>query len=254
MFEHRIIPNQGAGACAEFRFEALTELRTTDKREVAEFSPLHPGDKGGGGFVPFGAGTPTPDKEAKEDPDILNKAQEKIALLERDAYEKGFAQGKKDGFELGRKRAQKAVDRIEGLLNQLARLKEDILRRYEKEILELIFEISKKITYLHAESDNRVLRGTILNALQLAVEKSEVILKINPEEMDYVEQLRPELFSKFQGLKSIIVTPDPAIGRGGCYLETPYGAVDAGIDTRLEKIRECLEETFMRGKDVPGRN
>jgi len=252
--EHRTEPNQAAGACAEFRFEALTKPCTTGKRDVTEFSPLHPGDKGGGGFVPFGAGTPTPDKDAKEGPDILGKAQEKITLLEKEAYEKGFAQGERDGFELGRKRAQEAIDRIEDLLNQFTRLKEEVLSRYEKEILELIFEISKKITYLHVESDNRVLREAILNALQLAVEKSEIILKINPEDMDYVEQLRPELFSRFQGLKSIIVTPDPAIGRGGCYLETPYGAVDAGIDTRLEKIRECLEEALMGGKDVPGQN
>jgi len=252
--EHPTNPNQGTGSCAEFRFEALTELCTPGKREVTEFAPLHSGDKGGGGFVPFGAATPPPDKDVKEDPDILDKAQEKISLLEKEAYEKGFAQGERDGFDLGRRKAQKAIDRIEDLLNQLTRIKEEILRRYEEEILELVFEISKKITYLHVESDNRVLRETILNALQLAVEKSEIILKINPEDMDYVEQLRPELFSKFQGLKSIIVTPDPAIGRGGCFLETPYGAVDARIDTRLEKIHKCLEETFMGGKDVPGQD
>jgi hypothetical protein len=37
------------------------------------------------------------------------------------------------------------------------------------------------------------------------------------------------------------VTSDPCISRGGCLLETPYGDVDATLETRLEKIYQAVE-------------
>jgi len=45
----------------------------------------------------------------------------------------------------------------------------------------------------------------------------------------------------------MIVTSDPSITRGGCFLETPYGDVDARVETQLEKIYQSLEG--VRDKD-----
>lgn len=199
-------------------------------------------------FIPFG-NSGVLHESKREAENILKEAQEKATLLEREAYEKGFAQGEKDGFELGGKKAKKVIQNIENLLNEMSMLKKQILRLYEREVLELIFTIAKKIIHDRINSDGEVVKHTILNALYLATEKSAVTLRINPEDFDYVEKLRPAFFSEFKGLKSIAVTPDPSITRGGCFLETPYGNVDAKIETQLEKIHECLKGTFAEHGD-----
>ncbi|MGB2688643.1 MAG: FliH/SctL family protein, partial [Desulfobacterales bacterium] len=84
----------------------------------------------------------------------------------------------------------------------------------------------------------------IFDALKLAVEKSKVVFNVNPDDYDYVEKLRPELFNQNKGLKSIVVTSDPGVSRGGCYLETPYGNIDATIESKLENIHQCLQESL----------
>lgn len=192
-------------------------------------------------FIPFGA------CGGKEN--VLKSAQEKAAMLEQEAYEKGFAQGEKDGFELGEKRAVKVTENIEKLFVEMDRLKPDILKHYEKEILELIFSIAEKIIHHQIHSDEKAIKGPILEALNLAVDKSQVVFSVNPEDYDYVEKLRPDLFSKFKDLKSITVNSDPSISRGGCYLETVNGDADATVETQLEKIRQCLTDTFAERED-----
>lgn len=183
-------------------------------------------------------------KKRKEAEDILKQAQEKANLLEREAYENGFAQGEKDGIELGEKKVLKVIENIENLFIEMSHLKKEILKQYEKEILDLIFAIAKKIVHHKIESDERIVKDTVLKAFELASEKSKIMLRVNPEDFDYIERLKPEFFSKFKELKSIMVTSDPSITRGGCFLETPYGDLDATVETQLEKIYQSLEGVF----------
>ncbi len=183
-------------------------------------------------------------KKRKEAGDILKEAQKKATLLEREAYEKGFAQGEMDGLDLGEKKALKVIENIENLFIEMSHLKKEILKQYEKEILDLIFAIAKKIVHHHIESDQRIVKDIVFKAFDLASEKSKIMLRINPEDFDYIERLKPELFSKFKDLKSIMVTSDLSITRGGCLLETPYGDVDATVETQLEKIYQSLEGVF----------
>ena len=60
---------------------------------------------------------------------------------------------------------------------------------------------------------------------------------------DYVEKIRPDIVNQNKELKSIVITSDPAVTRGGCFLETPYGNIDATIESKLEKIVQCLKES-----------
>jgi flagellar assembly protein FliH len=128
-------------------------------------------------------------------------------------------------------------------------VKQEILKRNEKEILDLIFIIVEKIIHYRISSVEGIVKESVLNALNLAVEKNKIILNVNPEDYDYVEKLRPELFKKHKELKSITVTSDPSISRGGCFLETPYGDVDAGIETQLEKVYQYLQDSLNEKED-----
>lgn len=171
--------------------------------------------------------------------------EEKIALLEKEAYDKGFAQGEKDGFELGEIKSKKVIENIENLLDDMTRLKGRLVKRYEKEILETIFTIAKKVIHTHMQIEESAVRDTILEALNLTTEKRDITLKINPDDFEYVENLRPELFSRHMNVKSIAITSDPTITRGGCLLETPSGDVDASIETQLDSLYQSLKDAYM---------
>jgi flagellar assembly protein FliH len=176
--------------------------------------------------------------------DTKEKAREKASMLEREAYEKGFAQGEKDGLELGAAKALKVVENIENLLDEIGRLRTDIIKWHEKDIIELICAVAEKVVHHQVTLNGTTIRETVIRAIQLATERRSVLLRVNPEEFDYIEQLRPELFKRFNELTSIEVVPSPPVKRGGCFLETQCGDVDARVETQMEMISRCLEEAY----------
>ena len=171
--------------------------------------------------------------------------EDKMILLEKEAYDKGFAQGEKDGFEFGETKAKKVIENIENLLDDMTRLKGRLVKRYEKEILETVFAIAKKVIHTHMQIEESAVRNTILEVLNLTTEKRDITLKINPDDFEYVENLRPEIFSRHMNVKSIAITSDPTISRGGCFLETPSGDVDASIETQLDNLHQSLKDAYM---------
>ncbi len=181
--------------------------------------------------------------DGTEDEVILKKTKENIERIEQEAYEKGFAQGEKDGIELGEKKAIKIIANIENLFNNINNIKQELIKENEKEILDLIFAVSEKIVHHEVRRDDTAIKETILNALAMAVEKSKIVFNVNPDDYDFVEKLRPDLFRQNNEIKSIVVTSDPSVSRGGCFLETPRGNIDATIDSKLEKIYQSFQET-----------
>ena len=214
-----------------------------DNKDNDGFTSLQAGELKRAEFVPVEGFTHPQDKK-KIKKDETSHAQGDLSLTEQDAYEKGFAQGEKDGFELGEKKARKAIENIETLFDEMISLKQEILKQHEKEILDLTFAIAEKIVHHLTGFNERGVKEAVFNALNLAIEKSKIVLSVNPEDYDYIEELRPDLFKKYKELKSITVSSDPSITRGGCFLKTQYADIDAGIETQLEKIYQCLNDTF----------
>ena len=214
-----------------------------DKKDDYGFISLQAGELKRAEFVPV-QGHPDRQNKRKMGKNETNDAQKNVSLIEQDAYEKGFVQGEKDGFELGEKKANKVIENIDKLFGEMSSLKQEILKQHEKEILDLTFAIAEKIVHHLTRFDEGGVKEAVFNAMNLAIEKSKIVLNVNPEDYDYIEELRPDLFKKYKELKSITVTSDPSITRGGCFLKTPYGDIDAGIEIQLEKIYECLKDTF----------
>ncbi|MBC8432317.1 MAG: hypothetical protein H8D96_10395 [Desulfobacterales bacterium] len=194
-------------------------------------------------FIPIAVGSDNQEMGIADE-NSIKEAQGKAALLEQEEYEKGFAQGERDGLELGEKKAAKSVEKIETFFMESIPLKDEIIKQHEQEILGLIFAIAGKIVHHQIECDESTVKDTILNALKLSVQKSKIVIRVNPQDYDFVEKLRPDLFAKFNEVKSIIISSDQSISRGGCFLETPGGDVDARVEAQLEKIRQSLEENL----------
>ena len=175
---------------------------------------------------------------------ILVRAKEKAALIEREAYEAGFAQGEKDGFEMGAKKLDKTLDLTEETLKGMVSYKSEFIKLYEKEILRLIFHIAEKVVRGKVKIDPTVVRETILAALNLVVDRSEVTIRISPEDIEYVKEIRAEFLDRIKDLKSITIESDPSMKPGGCFMETVFGHIDARLENQLEEIARAVEQTL----------
>ncbi|MDP3284747.1 MAG: FliH/SctL family protein [Desulfobacterales bacterium] len=109
--------------------------------------------------------------------------------------------------------------------------------------------VSEKVVHHQVALNGTTIRETVIRAIQLATEKRSILLRVNSEEFAYIEQLRPELFQRFNEITSIKVVSSPSVKRGGCFLETQCGDVDARIETQMEMISRRLEEAYTGNGD-----
>jgi len=174
----------------------------------------------------------------------LRQAEDRAAHLEREAYDKGFSQGEKDGFELGLKKAEKAVGNLERLLAELNASKQDLMRSNEKEIVDVVFAIARKIVCEQGLRDESLIQRTVLKALRLAADRSEISLRCHPDDIQLIEKIKPDVLAEFKELKHLAMTPDPSLSRGGCLLESPCGEIDGRIETQLEEIYQVMDEAY----------
>jgi flagellar assembly protein FliH len=168
---------------------------------------------------------------------IVDAAKRKAAAIENDAYEKGFAQGEKDGLEMGTKKNEKVFENIHGILKDLV----------DEKSLQLIDLVARKVVETTVSINSGAVKETVLKALMLAIDRSEITVRVSPDDFDYVKEIKPDFFEKIDGLKSITITSDASVSHGGCYVETKFGDIDARLEKQLDKISESILNVFKEG-------
>lgn len=167
---------------------------------------------------------------------ILRQVKEKSLLIEKEAYEKGFAQGEKDGLELGRKRLETMVHQFEQVLLDIRRQREALYKEFEREMLELVFSISKKVIHHELTLQEGLVQKTLEEAFQNVVDRKRIIVHLHPADYQFLLN-HSDRFPFIRGqTEGIRVVEDPSISRGGCLLETSFGEVDATIEGQFAEI------------------
>ena len=187
----------------------------------------------------------------REDPALREDFKAKVARLEREAYEKGFAQGQKDGLDLEKSKLAEMGKQYEALLAELRDLKVHILRDSEGEMLRLIELIVNKIIGEEIKTNESIIRYSIKSAAGFLTDKRKVRIIINPDDMEEVKKMLPDLAKLSKG-GHFQLTEDPSVGKGGCILETGFGRVNATIDDQIDEIIKVIDKEYlMRTRNMP---
>ncbi|MEW6667035.1 MAG: FliH/SctL family protein [Thermodesulfobacteriota bacterium] len=172
---------------------------------------------------------------------------DRVARLEREAYEKGFAQGRKDGLALEMKQVEKKDRELQSLLDSLARLKEQIYGEAEGELVKLGLAIAGKIIRKEVKAGHHRMEEIIRTATKYLVDASHMRIRVSPEDMEDVQRIVPSLAAATQANR-IQIVEDRAIERGGCLLETGFGSVNATLQDQLGLLEKELDRVFQAGK------
>ncbi len=179
----------------------------------------------------------------REDPTTEEDFKTKIARLEREAYEKGFAQGQRDGLDLEKSKMEEMGKQYEALLAELRDLKIHIFNESEGEMLRLIELIVKKIIGEEIKTGEAIIRHSIKSAANFLSDKRKVRIIINPDDMEEVKKMLPDLSRLTKG-GNFQLTEDPSVGKGGCMLETGFGRVNATIEDQLDEIIKVIDKEY----------
>jgi flagellar assembly protein FliH len=169
--------------------------------------------------------------------------EERIARIEKEAYEKGFEQGRKDGMALEEKQAEEKGKLFQQLFQELGNLKAKICNEIEGQLLKLAMTVARKTIREEVKIQPKIIQHMVRAALAFLVDKHQIKILINPEDMEEVRKILPEIAAMSKGGQFQVIE-DQAIGRGGCFLETNFGAINATLEDQMGMIEKELEQCF----------
>lgn len=180
----------------------------------------------------------------KEDQQTMEDFKTKMARIEREAYEKGFAQGQKDGLDLEKSKLQEMGKQYESLLAELRDLKTLIYSESENEMLRMIMLIVTKIIGEEIKTGEQIIRHSIQSASRFLSDKRKIRVIINPDDMEEVKKMLPDLSALTKG-GHFQLTEDLTVGKGGCVLETGFGRINATIEDQLSEIEDIIRKEYL---------
>ena len=180
-----------------------------------------------------------PDVPETRAEDNENKAPS-VDEIKEAAFQKGFLEGKKIGFESGSKKADSVIDSLNRILAQLENIRQQIYREIEKETAQLALSIARKIVCHEVKTNQETVTCIAREALSRVNNPAKITIKLNPDDLQFIKDTRSQ-FSRFlRNVDNIRFEAEASIQSGGCLVETDRGDIDA----RIEKQFQAIEESF----------
>jgi flagellar assembly protein FliH len=169
--------------------------------------------------------------------------KEKLARLEKDAYEKGFEQGQRDGLALEKRKQEEVRKQIEDMFTGLRDLKPGIYAESEGELIKLVMLVARKVIGQEIKTNSAIIGHTIRSAMKFLTDKRKVRIILNPDDTEEVKKILPDLSAITKG-GNFQLSEDKCVHRGGCVLETGFGKINAGIEDQLSALEEEIERQY----------
>ncbi|MEK6583592.1 MAG: FliH/SctL family protein [Nitrospirota bacterium] len=160
-----------------------------------------------------------------------------IKNVKRDAYNKGIEDGLNKGRMLTLKELGAELKILKGLIEGVERLKDELYRKIEVDVIEMSLIIARKIIGDSAEENRNIVVNTAKEAIKRASDREVMRIRIAPVDYDVLNKKRSELIQCFDGIKSLIFEADESVQPGGCLIETNHGEIDARIDSQIRVMR-----------------
>jgi flagellar biosynthesis/type III secretory pathway protein FliH len=168
---------------------------------------------------------------------MLRQAQEEAEMLRERARGEGAAQGREEA-------KQEALPSIMAFANAgqtLIVFEEQMIGRYEPEIVRLALEIAEKIVQRSVVAEPDIVASVLERARREVSDAHRIRIHLNPADQELLEELRPDLLMIGHDHGRVIeVIPDEEVSRGGSRLVTEIGVVDATLPTQIDEIRRQL--------------
>lgn len=172
-------------------------------------------------------------KEQEEDLPQGPLTAEQIEAIQQQAYDEGYALGQREGRESGLSEARQHVQKIEAILNRLARPLEEMDEAVMHQVVDLAVTVAKHLIRRELRTDPGQVVAVVREAIAaLPVSASKIRIHLHPEDASLVR----DALSVAEDEQHWRIVDDPVITRGGCNVLTEYSQVDATVEKRLAAI------------------
>jgi flagellar assembly protein FliH len=178
----------------------------------------------------------------KKATEIIASAKEKMDEQLKNGYNDGFKKGQEAGFKEGNLEAQRLTDRLHTIIERMMDKRQEILAETEQQIVDLVLLMTRKIVKVISENQRNIVVSNVVQALRKVKGRGDVIIRVNLNDVAMTSQHINDFLKTAENIKNITVVEDSTVDRGGCVIETDFGAIDAKIVSQLNEIEQKILE------------
>jgi flagellar assembly protein FliH len=168
---------------------------------------------------------------------VVSRRRGDLDAIEREAWEKGHAEGREAGIALVRQKEQallteleRRVQRLDEILNVVARPLADLDSEVPRQLASLAGAIARQLVRralkAHPDEIVAVIRETV--AL-LPMTARDVRVHLHPEDAALIRERLSEVGAE----RVWSIAEDPILSRGGCRVTSENSSIDAQLEQRM---------------------
>lgn len=181
--------------------------------------------------------------EAREEAErVKTEAGREAEEILAEARKNAYGEGREEGFKEGQEEVSRLIDRLHSVLNAASDKRQEILNHTEKQIVDLILLITRRVVKVISESEKKVVLENVKKALEKVKGETEITIKVNTRDLDLTTKHKKQFIAAVESLKQVKVEEDSRMAPGGCIIETSFGDIDARIAKQLDLIEERIRE------------
>lgn len=182
---------------------------------------------------------------------VRGKANQIVAQAARDAVAVRQA-AEAEGRQLAQKAIDEMLDRklaaqletvlpaLRAAVSEIQISKQGWLAHWERQAVHLATAIASRICRCELARQPEITAQLVREALELAGGGGRVRLLLNPDDHAALGRQIERVVSEATRLSPTEVVADPRITRGGCRVETEFGAIDQQFEAQLARIEQEL--------------
>ncbi len=173
---------------------------------------------------------------------ILDDAKAQEAELVSKAHAEGLKSGREEGFESGKSEVERLVERIHKIIEAVQAKRQEILDSTEQQIVDLVIMMTRKVVKIMSDNQKSVIMANVVQALKKVKGRGDVTLRVSLADVKLTTEHIQDFIREVENIKNISIVEDSSVEKGGCIVETDFGAVDARIASQLSELESKILE------------
>ena len=190
--------------------------------------------------------------------ELIQNATKQAEEIRRKAQADGHSEGYRNGlkqaeteiaqrsqqlaYELVEQRLSTVLPAVSQLLDEIVTARSQCQAEWERELVDLSTGIAEKLIRRTFEATPESMIGVVQEAVQLAVGKTSLELRLNPRDLEALgDRVRVAVRESARGIE-VKLLGDDKVSPGGCIVMTEHCGIDAQIETLLTRISDELLE------------
>ncbi len=172
--------------------------------------------------------------------DLLKKTQEEVVAYKiqiASECEELKEHGQNEGFHAG---LIKWNEQLMHLENEIRKVRKEM----EQVLIPLAIAAVKKMIGKELETKPDTIANIVATTLKTVSQRRRVTIWVNQNDLEYVEEARPQLKNLFEHLETLTISARADVEPGGCIIETETGITNAQLDSQLHALEAAFLSFF----------